>query len=300
MTIENFLFDTNWQNATINWFDADWSARSYARLVNKDGESAILLKSPPDNSPDAMTGHLVGEWADMNARFQSLGLNVPTIIKHDLSMAFILMDDFGNDTIAGKGLDAYLKATDILITMRDAPYGNLKKYEDTHVYNALKFFPNYVVKCDEIEWFSIWRDIENTLPPCPRALTHMDFAPQNLMWHNGEIGIIDFQAACDAPFVYDLVNLLEDIRIDVPDNIKQSCKDHFCAQLSPETRVILEQWYVLISAQFHARILGQIQYLAQEKDREDLMQYYNPLMKRFKKEIEHPLLKQLKDFIEKQ
>jgi len=317
--IEQFLSDTYWQNAKQTWFDADWSVRSYARLTNNHGDSAILLKSPPDDSSDAMIGHLVGEWVDMNKQFKSLGLNVPTIIKQDLSSAYILMEDFGADTIANKGLDAYLKATDILIAMRGAPCNDLKKYEDTHVYKALRFFPSYCLSSSGLsrgssqrdypnksgndaiteKWFAIWSNIESSLPPCPYALTHMDFAPQNLMWHNNGIGIIDFQAACDAPFVYDLVNLLEDIRIDVPDDIKQTCKDHYCAQLSPETRAIFDQWYIVITVQFHARILGQIQYLAQDKGRDDLMQYYDPLMKRFKKEIEHPLLKSLKDFIEK-
>lgn len=297
--IDSFLSGTKWQNIEPQWFDADWSVRQYARLVNDNGDSAVLLKSPPDDSPDAMIGHLVGEWSIMNAHFKSLGLNVPTIIKQDLSAAFILMEDFGTDTIADKGLEAYLQATDILIKMRDADASGLKKYEDTHVYKALRFFPEYVCKGDQQEWFQTWNTIENTFPPCPRALTHMDFAPQNLMWNNGDIGIIDFQAACDAPFVYDLVNLLEDIRIDVPNDIKQSCKDHYCAQLSPETRATFDQWYVVITAQFHARILGQIKFLEIEKGRKDLIKYYKPLMNRFKKEIEHPLLKQLKDFIEK-
>ncbi len=295
--IKQFLSDTPWANATIESFDADWSVRSYARVTNDNGDTAILLQSPPDDSPDAMVGHLVGEWSAMNTYFKSLGLNVPTIIKQDLSAAFILMEDFGTDTIASKGLVAYLKATDILIQMRDANTNGLKKYENTHVYNALRFFPQYVFSGDEDEWFHTWHDIENALPPCPRALTHMDFAPQNLMWHNNEIGIIDFQAACDGPFVYDLVNLLEDIRIDLPDDIKQSCKDHYCAQMTPQEKAIFDQWYIVITAQFHARILGQIQYLAQAKDRDDLIQYYDPLMKRFEKEIENDLLKPVKQFI---
>ena len=295
--IQNFLSDTKWVGATPDWFDADWSVRQYARLTNNNGDTAILLKSPPDDSPDAMVGHLVGEWSKMNDRFKSLGLNVPTIIKQDLSEAYILMEDFGADTIAAKGVDAYLKATDVLIAMRDAPFDGLKKYEDTHVYKALRFFPEYICDGNGKEWFQAWKDIENALPPCPRALTHMDFAPQNLMWHDNNIGIIDFQAACDGPFVYDLVNLLEDIRIDVPDQIKKACIDRYCASLSPETRTIFHEWYIVITAQFHARILGQIQFLAQTKGRDDLMQYYDPLMKRFAKEMENELFDPLMCFV---
>jgi aminoglycoside/choline kinase family phosphotransferase len=221
-------------------------------------------------------------------------------------------------------VEAYLQATDILITMRDHPNAldiDLIKYEDTHVYKALRFFPQHILKSslsglsrqsshdqedspiksgnDRLidEWFAAWKDIENNLPPCPRALTHMDYAPQNLMWNGGQIGIIDFQAACNGPFVYDIVNLLEDIRIDVPDDIKQSCKDHYCATLSPEDSDLFHQWYPIVTVQFHARILGQIQYLAKEKGRGDLLKYYDPLMQRFEKEIEHNQLTPIRNLI---
>ncbi len=322
--LKSFLQQTEWHNTDIHWFSADWSVRSYARLTKDDGQSAILLKSPPDDSPDAMVGHMIGPWSKLNKHFKSIGLNVPEIIAEDLDSGFILMDDFGDKTIARRGLDAYLQATDILITMRDHPDAlsiDLPRYEDTHVYQALRFFPQYALNPslsglsrqsshyqedspiksgnDSLidDWFAAWKDVENALPPCPRALTHIDYAPQNLMWVDGKIGIIDFQAACDGPFVYDIVNLLEDIRIDVPDDIKQSCKDHYCASLSPNDRDLFEIWYPVITAQFHARVLGQIQYLAQEKGRDDLLKYYDPLMKRFEKEVEHIALKPIKDLL---
>jgi aminoglycoside/choline kinase family phosphotransferase len=298
--LQTFLQQTGWDKANISWFSADWSVRSYARLEKNNGQSAILLKSPPDDSPDAMVGHMIGPWSKINKHFKSIGLNVPTIIAEDLDSGFILMDDFGDKTIAGLGIDAYMKATDVLITMRDHPNAlniDLINYEDTHVYQALRFFPQYVTNTNESDWFAAWKDIENALPPCTRALTHIDYAPQNLMWVDDKIGIIDFQAACSGPFVYDIVNLLEDIRIDVPDDIKQTCKNHYCASLSPNDRDLFEMWYPVITAQFHARILGQIQYLYQEKGRDDLLRYYDPLMKRFKKEVEHRALKRIKDLL---
>ena len=291
-----FLSTTDWQNAETQWFSADWSVRNYARLTNKNGDTAILLKSPPDDSPDAMIGHLITPWSTMNTHFKSIGVNVPTIIKEDLAQGLILMDDFGDDTIAGKGVDAYMKATDILITMRDHPNAlntDLINYEDTHVYKALRFYPSYVLDKSELEstWFAAWDEVTADLPPCPRAFTHIDFAAMNLMWANNDIGVIDFQAACNSPFVYDLVNLLEDIRRDISDNTKQSCKNHYCATLSPETTAIFNAWYPVITAQFHARILGQIQYLAKDKGRDDLMQYYDDITTRLEMELQHPSLR---------
>lgn len=289
-----FLAKTNFADTEIQWFCADWSPRDYARLINKAGQTAILLKSPPDGSPESMIGHEIGKWVKMNRHFKTLGVSVPTIFKDDLVNGFVLMEDFGNNTIANKGLHTYLKATDILIQMRDHPdalYADLIKYEDSHVYKALRFYPEYVSQDNKInDWFAAWKEVENNLSPCPRALTHMDYHAANLMWNDGDIGIIDFQAACNGPFVYDIVNLLEDIRHNIPDKIKEACKNHYSAVLSPDDKALFDQWYPVITAQFYARILGQIQFLTQEKGRDDLMQYYEPITKRFEKLLQLPEL----------
>jgi aminoglycoside/choline kinase family phosphotransferase len=243
-----------------------------------------------------MVGHMIGEWSRVNRHFKSLGLNVPTILAQDLSAGFILMDDFGNETIADKGMDAYLKAVDVLITMRDHPQAlnfPLKKYEDTHVYKALRFYPQYILGDESLTdaWFTAWKTVEESLPPCPRALTHIDFAAMNLMWVNGiDIGIIDFQAACDGPFVYDIVNLLEDIRRDIPQDIKDACIKRYKENLSLEYQDLFDAWYPVITAQFQSRVLGQIQFLSQTKGRDDLMAYFNPLRIKLEKTLQHNVL----------
>jgi len=300
MSVDSFLEQYDWHNADINWFGADWSVRRYARLTKNNGETAILLHSLPDDHPDAMIGHLLEPWVEVNKHFTTLGLSVPAIYACDLSQGLMLIEDFGDETMVGHGFAAYEQATHILITMRDHPQalkGDFIRYEESHVYRALRFFPRYVVEGDEAEWFAAWKDVETALPLCPRALTHMDYHPGNLMWQNKKIGIIDFQAACNGPFVYDIVNLLEDIRIDVPQNIKDHCKTIYCATLSPKDQDLFTQWYPVITAQFHARILGQIRYLSQDKGRDDLLKYYDPLMKRFETEIKHPYLKPIRDLI---
>jgi len=305
--IQSFLKNTDWDDASIQQFPADWSSRHYARLTKQNGDTAILLQSPPDDSPDSVIGHKIGEWVKINQHLKSLGLNEPTIFAQDLSQGFVLMEDFGTDTIVDKGLDAYMAATDVLIKMRDHKNAleiDLLKYEKTHVYNALSFFPDFILKNKNIskEWMNIWKSIEEHLPPCPRALTHIDFGAANLMWlperdDTDKIGILDFQAACDGPFVYDIVNLLEDARRTIPNNIKQTCLDHYCALLSPNDRHAFNTWFPVITAQFHARVLGQIIKLKQDKGRDDLMQFFTPLWERFTIELQIPSLAPVAKFI---
>lgn len=303
--LQQFLDQTEWSHATIAWFDADWSPRRYARLTKDNGNTAILLDSPPDDSPDSMIGHQIGPFSKVDKHLRSLTLKAPKIYAEDLNNGFIIMEDFGGKNLVDKGTDIFLKATDILITLRDhegAKNIDLLNYKDTHIYKALRFYPTYVLNNSNIEddWFATWNEVENALPPCPQIFTHVDFNATNLMWTDNRVGILDFQGACFAPFVYDLVNLLDDARRDIPKNIKQSCIDHYCAALSPSDQDIFHAWYPVIKAQFHARVLGQILKLKTENGRDDLMQYYEPLTQRFEKQLQEPALAPILRFIEQE
>ena len=295
--IDCFLASTVWSSATIESFPADWSTRQYARL-HKNKKTAILLQSSKSNASNAR----IQEWSLYNKHYKNIGINVPDIIHEDLDNGYILMSDFGNETIANKGIEAYLSATQILVSMRD--HSNsidipLQRYEDTAVYQKLSFFPQYILNkhSAEQDYMTVWKEIEKSLPPCPRALTQLDFAAMNLMWNNGIIGVIDFQDSCDGPFVYDLVNLLEDIRLNIPQDIKKACKNKYCEDLSDQDRQAFEDWYPVMTAQFHSKVLGQIQFLRTHQGRDDLMIYYDPLLQRLRGEIHHPTLSPLKEFI---
>lgn len=310
--IENFLSSTPWHDAKANWFPADWSTRRYARLTNPNGETAMLMASPPDDSPLIHAGHKTGEWVRINMHLRDIGLHAPHIYAHNLTSsagnALVLMEDFGIQTIADKGIEPYMAAVDTLITLRDHPKAadiELLSYTDTHVYAALRFFPEYILGdvSQADRWFAAWQSVMSALPPCPQIFTHIDYFAGNLMWmpqYDGvqSIGILDFQAACIGPFVYDMVNLLDDIRRDIPLDIKRQCINRYCAALSPDDRHAFDQWYIVMAAQFHARILGQIIKLKTVNGRDDLMQYFDNLLVRFKKELQAPPLAPILRLIE--
>lgn len=266
-----------------------------------------MLDSPPDDHPDSVIGHKLGEWIRLNRHFSRFNLNVPEIYAEDARNGFVLMEDFGNESLAGKGREEYEIAVDVLVSMRDAVGAletGLLAYEDTHVRKALRFYPEHILRQGglEQEWLAAWEGVESTLPACPRALTHIDFFCNNLMWlpdrsGTDRIGILDFQAACDGPFVYDIVNLLDDARRDLPDSLKKACMARYCDGLTSSQRAVFDAWYPVMAAQFHARVLGQIVKLGREKNRTDLMVFYDPLFVRFEKELQHPALRPILDFI---
>ena len=55
-----------------------------------------------------------------------------------------------------------------------------------------------------------WRTIAEELASEPRVLCHRDYHSRNLMLHDNQLYIIDFQDARLGPDTYDLVSLLRD------------------------------------------------------------------------------------------
>jgi aminoglycoside/choline kinase family phosphotransferase len=68
-----------------------------------------------------------------------------------------------------------------------------------------------------------------TLAAEPRVLCHRDYHSRNLMLHGGELYIIDFQDARMGPDTYDLVSLLRDSYVDLPEQTVSDLLAYFVA-----------------------------------------------------------------------
>lgn len=63
----------------------------------------------------------------------------------------------------------------------------------------------------------------------PRVLCHRDYHSRNLMLHDGRLCIIDFQDARMGPDTYDLVSLLRDSYVDLPEQTVAELLAYFLA-----------------------------------------------------------------------
>jgi N-acetylmuramate 1-kinase len=63
----------------------------------------------------------------------------------------------------------------------------------------------------------------------PRVLCHRDYHSRNLMLHNDRLYIIDFQDARMGPDTYDLVSLLRDSYVDLPEQTVEELIAYFLA-----------------------------------------------------------------------
>jgi aminoglycoside/choline kinase family phosphotransferase len=253
--MDDFLKTAGWGDARRAPITPDWSPRKYWRLTKTDGATAVLLQGPAA----AIAGHGLPDFMHFTTILQNMGLSAPVIYAADLPHNFLLIEDFGETPIDTPEVEhkAYEVAVDALATLRTGDASALTHYKQGYIFKKLALFS------DDPAWMQAWETAEATLPPAPYVFSHMDYKAGNLHWlpqRNGikRIGILDFQAAQNAPFTYDIVNLLEDARRNLTSDFKASLKTRFKKSLPLDWQTIFDDWYIFMAAQFHARVLGQI------------------------------------------
>lgn len=296
----------------------DVSPREYYRGRDAKGRGVIVMRYPDFN--EAAQSELqafirIGKW------LAAQGLKSPELYALHEEQACAVFEDLGA-TSFGKALreghdreKLYTLACDVLIRLKEAgPMAGLPDYRESGIYAKRRQLVDYYlplergVRSDEAlaqDYLAVWDEIESALPPCPQGFLHADFHLENMMFVGGEEGIgrcglIDFQDALSGPLPYDLVNLLEDARVDVPEDLRAKIIDRYCADMSGDEKEVFLQWYRVLAAQFHGRVIGLFIMLAAEQGRDQYLIHISRLQNYLKKSLEDPVLAPLRRWFAKQ
>lgn len=301
------------QGSTICPLAQDWASRRYFRVIGVD-KSYVLMQAVPDHIPTATMGHKLSAFIRVGKMLNERGIKSPNIIQIDEDKGFVLLEDFGDVTV-GKALadganefEIYAKATDVLIKMRDSISPNdlcdFPKYKDSYIRKGRQRIVDWYIPATRLSknndglvesYNAAWDDVANSLPPPPIGFIHGDFHLQNLMMlQNGDVGVLDFQDAMAGPVPYDLGNLLENIRTDVPRDIY----DAMMARYGIDD--ISRAWFRVMATQFHCRILGQVFRLAILSGKMDLMAYIPRIQNYLREGLNDPVLKPLAGWMKEQ
>jgi N-acetylmuramate 1-kinase len=287
----------------------DWASRRYFRVRTPD-HTFILMEAVPDHVPTATMGHKLSRFIAVGELLHHRGIHAPEIIAEDEHEGFVLLEDMGDTTVhaaVDHGADEkamYAAATDVLIAMRDKitldDLCGFPKYKDSYIRKGRQRIVDWYIpatRCaknnDDLlaGYLQAWDDVAAALPPPPIGFVHGDYHLQNLMLlENGQCGVLDFQDAMAGPLPYDLVNLLETIRRDVPRDIYDAMLKRYGGDEN------FKAWFRVMGTQFHCRIIGQVLRLAIVSGKNELIQYMPRIQNYIREGLKDPVLKPLADW----
>ncbi|MEL0177856.1 MAG: phosphotransferase, partial [Pelagibacteraceae bacterium] len=161
-------------------------------------------------------------------------IKVPKIIKKNIKKNFIIIEDFGNKLLKNqiennrKKINFFKKIIDELIKLQNIKLSKiLPKYSMILLTKELNLFYDWYLP----EFFSkkkirkIKRDINSILinylkktVKLNNVFVHRDFHIENLILHKSKIGFLDTQDAVIGHAAYDLMSLIDDVRINLNKN----------------------------------------------------------------------------------
>jgi aminoglycoside/choline kinase family phosphotransferase len=155
------------------------------------------------------------------------------------------------------------------------------------------------------EYFSLWRPLLEQAAQADPGLVIRDYHSPNLMWlpeRKGikRVGILDFQDALKGPLVYDLVSLLQDARLDVPEALERDELARYCAARSAQSRHFssdqFRTLYATLGAQRNSKILGIFARLAKRDGKRGYLAHIPRVARYLERDLAHPALAELRRF----
>lgn len=339
--IHDLLSQSEWRDAARHFMQGDASTRAYERLHLPDGRSAVLMISPPrPDGPVLRAGKSYSALAhlaeDINAfvaidrGLRALDLSAPTILALDRKVGVALLEDFGPESITdakGPVLERYAEAVAVLARLHGAELPETIPVDTEDSYTIPPFDLDALTTEVELllEWYvphvahvtlasgakatflNLWRHTLRDIVNAPPTWTLRDFHSPNLLWlpereSFARIGIIDFQDCVLGHPAYDVVSLLQDARIDVPDMLELRLLGLY-AQLRQAGGERLDMTsfagaYAILGAQRATKILGIFARL-DKRDRKPAYLAHLPRIETYlAKNLAHPQLSELRAWYE--
>ena len=340
-TLRQFLDGAGFIDAKRQRMAGDASTRSYARLY-RDEAAVILMNSPrrPDG-PAIYDGksysaavHLAEDVKPFVAIANGLrerGLSAPAIHHADLDGGFLITEDFGREGfVAGEPSQPIAERYEIAVDMLAAMHW--KKLPD-----VLPLAPqlNYAIPPFDIdamlveiglmlEWYlpdrdtapssavrdafvTQWRDLLGKTSALPKTWMLRDFHSPNLIWLDArsgisKVGVIDFQDAVLGPAAYDLVSLLQDARIDVPEQLELTLFTRYIKARHATDNAFdpagFAESYAIMSAQRNTRLLGTFARLNRRDGKPQYLRHQPRIWTYLTRSLAHPALADLRGWYE--
>ncbi|HSB18993.1 MAG TPA: phosphotransferase [Anaeromyxobacteraceae bacterium] len=244
------------------------SMRSYWRVgtfAPGPPSSHVVMVMPPDPRPEEVTkggAPGVDPFVDVQGFLRRLGVRVPEIVafyRDDPEGGLMVLEDLGDETLEARLLSGgaggrpassweglYRIAVENLARLREAAARSPERCVahtrsfDLDLYRwELDHFREWLLEAwkgarlSPAERGVVDREFDRLarrLAAEPPGFTHRDYQSRNLMvLPSGELAVIDFQDALLGPAAYDLVALLRDSYVELPDDLVERSLLHYLA-----------------------------------------------------------------------
>jgi hypothetical protein len=304
-----FLDHAGWGDATCEPLSGDASARKYFRL-RKGGRTVILMDA-------SQLPETVAPFMQIDEHLRRIGFSAPAILASDDKKGLLLLEDFGEANFA-QLLDnrsepemLFALATDALIALHRHPQAipkDLRAYHPEKMLEDIELFLDWctpeISETGRAEFRKVWREVLPVAHQVPASLLLRDYHVANLMLlpdRTGirQVGLLDFQDAYQGPITYDLVSLLEDARLDVPEGSKEKMVARYLAQFPALDRNVFETSMAILAALRHTRVLAIFERLSRHEGKHDYKQLHSPRVERLlQKALRHPMLAHVKHWFD--
>jgi hypothetical protein len=267
-----------WSSGVLSALDGDASFRRYFRYQCDDGKAGIVMDAPPPQED-------VRPFLVVQEALAQLSVDVPVCYAQDVQQGFLLLEDFGDQTLYQavavsdeSRIDAYYRqALSQLAAWQSHPKCALQAqtlpvYDAALLVKEMQLLPDWLLKvhCDapmsafeQSDWHDWMRLLSGAAMTQPKTFVHRDYHSRNLMVTcDGRLGVIDFQDAVHGALTYDAVSLLKDAYLAYPeDQVKEWLRAYFL-QLVAAQKLSQNEWPAFMRAfdwmgiQRHLKVLG--------------------------------------------
>ncbi|PZQ17297.1 MAG: tRNA (adenosine(37)-N6)-threonylcarbamoyltransferase complex ATPase subunit type 1 TsaE [Ancylobacter novellus] len=326
---QRFLETAGWGDATREHIQGDASSRLYERLTLGD-RSAILMDAPA-RAPGAPVrdGKSYSEIAKLALDskpfvaiadgLRALGYGAPEIYAADLATGFLLVEDLGVEPVVALGApitSRYETAVDLLADLHgkaapaETPVGReLYRLPDYDI-------PAFLIECELLcDWHlprltgaavepeareafrELWTEALTPVLAMGRTWALRDYHSPNLTWRDDRegidrLGVIDFQDACMGPPAYDVVSLLQDARVDLPDGLEMQLAARYLAARRKADPAFeprdFARAYATLGAQRATKILGIFVRLAERDGKPGYLRHIPRVRRALDANLAHP------------
>ena len=301
--------------------------------------TAILMIAPkrPDGpairngrpySQIAKLAEDVKPFVAMARGLRARGFSAPEIYGADLQAGLLVLEDFGAEGVLEQGEvveERYAEATALLAALhqmelpRDLPVDDgivhtLPRADLEAMLVEVELMPDWYLPhkghhalsaTSRIAFIDLWSALLQPLLAGPGTWLLRDYHSPNLHWladREGirRIGLIDFQDALYGPAAYDVVSLLQDARVDVPDAMELRLLSHYARLRRQEDPAFdmagFAQAYAVLGAQRATKILGIFARLNRRDHKPGYLRHLPRIERNVVRCLAHPALAELRQW----